>query len=290
MRLLLTVVLALAVSGAGCCFFGEKERSTLSFDVRKPTEGTPPSELVYLDVALVDQPAGDAFLDRELWQIGDEQGVDLETKPVLEENGLRVGLVGGLLPARLQALLSSERSCPEPRRLRAEPGKPVAVPVGAVRPVCAFGVRVAGATRPVEFREACCEFRVVPIIGEQGRVRLCFTPQVRHGKPQIRPHVARDPDGELRWTIEPLEPVEEFDALHFEVVVAPEECVVIGTRFDQPGTLGHCWFVPPRDRPRQHLLVVRANRVPTGPAIDEEMTLAPPLALQAAWTARGSGR
>jgi hypothetical protein len=288
MRLLLTVVLALAAGVAGCCFFGAKEPVGLAFDVRKPPETVLPGEVIYLDVALVDQPAGDDFLDREVWEAGDEQGVALETKPVLEENGLRVGLVGGLLPARLQALLSSERSCPQPRRLRTEPGRAVPVPVGPVRSVCTFGLRIDGKERPVELRDACCQFQVVPVV-EEGRTRLRFTPQVKHGKTQIRPHVAREPDGQLRWSVDPQEPTEEFEALRFELAVGPEECVILGTRFDQAGTLGHCCFVPPGDRPRQHLLVVRVHRVPTGGTpLDEEMCLAPPLAVQAAWTARGS--
>src|SRR5947209_5530834 len=121
MRLLLSVVLALSAGVAGCSFFGDKERGPVRHEARLPPEGAPGGELVYLDVALVGQPAGDDFLERGVWEAGDEQGVDLETKPALEENGLRVCQVGGLLPARLQALLSSQRSCPDPRRLRAEP-------------------------------------------------------------------------------------------------------------------------------------------------------------------------
>jgi len=287
MRLLLTVVLALAASAAGCFSFGEKQRG-VPREAQRPAEGSPHGELVFLDVALVGQPAGDPFLDREVWEAGDEQGVDLETKPVLEENGLRVCQVGGLLPARLQALLSSQRSCPDPRRLRGELGQPVFVPVGASRPACAFRLRLGQTTRPVEVREACCLFQVVPTLEEEGRLRLRFTPHIRHGRARLQPHVARDPDGQLRWAVDAMEPLEEFDALRFELVVGPDECVVLGTRFDQADTLGHCYFVPEGDRPRQHLLVLRATRVPAGPALDDSMSLAPPLALQATWTARGS--
>jgi hypothetical protein len=285
MRLLLTVVLALS---AGCCVFGEKN-SALPIEVRRPMESSLPGELVFLDVALVDQPAGDFFLDREVWEAGDEQGVELESKPVLEENGLRVGQVGGLLPSRLQMLLSSRRSCPNPRRLRAEPGRPVFVEVGPLRPDCSFGLRQSGSTRPIELRDATCLLQVVPVLDEEGRLRLRFMPVIRHGQARRQPHVTQDPDGQLHWAVETVEPIERFDHLSFELVVATNEYVMLGTRFEQADTLGHCYFVH-GDKPRQHLLVLRANRVPTGPAEDDSMSLAPPLAVQAAWPGSGSER
>jgi hypothetical protein len=287
MRLLLAVVLALASGAAGCCFFGAKDGGAARHDVGRPPQASSGlGEQLYLDVALVEQPGGDAFLDREVWEAGDEQGVALETKPLLEENGLRVALVGGLLPARLQALLSSPRSCPNPRRLRAQPGQPTFVPVGPPHGLCKFTLRLDGSARPVEVPDACCLLGVVPLAEEEGRLRLRFTPHLRHGKARLRPHVARDPDGQLRWDVEPCEPVEDFDALRFELVVSPDEYVVLGTRFDQPDTLGHCYFVR-GGRPRQHLLVLHPLRLPAGPTLDEAMTLAPPLALQATQAARG---
>ncbi len=288
MRLFLAVVLALASTAAGCCFFEKKEPPPLRHEADRPPEGTSGGELVYLDVALIQRPPGDRFLDREVWETGDEQEVDLETKPVLEENGLRVGQLGGMLPARLQALLSSPVSCPDPRRLRAEdPSKPLVVPVGPVRVECSFEVR-SGGKRPVKLKDACCQFEVLPVLEEE-QIRLRFTPQVQHGKARLQPHVAREPDGELRWAVDARPALEEFPALRFELSVAAGEYVLLGTRFVQKDTLGHSFFVPGGENPGQWLLVLRASRVRAGPAAAETSSLAPPLALQAGWTtARGS--
>ncbi len=207
---------------------------------------------------------------------------------MLEENGLRVCLVGRLMPARLQALLWSPRSCPDPRRLHGQPGQPIFVPVGPSRSACSFHLRAGSSSRAVQVRDARCVFGVVATAEEEGRLRLRFTPHLRHGKPSLQRHVARDPDGQLRWAVEPCEKVEEFDALRFELTVAADESVVLGGSFEQPGTPGHCFFVWGDGRPRQHLLVLRASRAQAGPATDEAAPLATPLALQATRPARGN--
>jgi hypothetical protein len=88
--------------------------------------------------------------------------------------------------------------------------------------------------------------------------------------------------------------------LTWEVTLAAQEFVVVGTRFDQPGTLGHACFVDADvARPVQRLLVIRANRgsdatasTSAEPAGAEAAAPgeAPPLALRAArTTVRGSG-
>src|SRR5437870_10332225 len=68
-------------------------------------------DVVNMEVVLLERPVGDSYLDHELWQTADEQVVPLERKAVLEENGFRVGQIGGQTPVGLQALLTSERSC-----------------------------------------------------------------------------------------------------------------------------------------------------------------------------------
>ena len=89
MRRLLVGVLVLALGVTGCCFFGDRPGGPRSEVVRRPANLTPAGDFIFLDVAVVERPYGDHFLDQEVWEGGDEQGY-LETKPLLEENGLRV--------------------------------------------------------------------------------------------------------------------------------------------------------------------------------------------------------
>jgi len=286
MRHLPALMLALLTATAGCSLFGGK-RGPQTYDAqRAPVRGAAASaEVVYLDVAILERPSGDRFLDQEVWESGDEQCVELELKPLLEDNGLRV-CTFCLLPDRLQALLASPRFCPSPRRYRTELDKPTPLQVGPVRDVCSFTVR-PGASKALSFEQARCEFDLLPILEDEGRVRLRFTPRVRHGKPRRETHVARDPDGQLRWAMEAAEPTEEITDLRFELCVGSGEYVAVGTWHDKEGTWGHGCFAPAGGK-LQYLLVMRATRTTQG---DEPGGVAAPLALQAIrTTARGQSR
>lgn len=301
MRHLQAVVLALASAAVGCCglpgWLGGRHHPTGPagdpqpvVEARRPADASA-RQAVLLDVALVERPRGDAFLEGELWELGNEQGVDLETKPLLEENGLRVGQIGGILPARLQALVTSPHSCPEPtRRLRADAEQGTQVQVGGSRARLTFAVQQGADRRAVELANAVCFLDVTPTPDGERRVRLRFTPRVRHGKAAFQPRVARDPGGALRWDVEAREPVEEFPALSWELTVGPDEYVLIGPRLDRPDTLGAAYFLGQSERgPVQKLLVLRA--VPLAdPSPDDTLQGAPPLALQASWTPPASRR
>jgi hypothetical protein len=88
------------------------------------------------------------------------------------------------------------------------------------------------------------------------------------------------------------QPDEAYPWLSWELTVAANEYVVVGTRLDRPGTLGHCCFLHGEGRPPvQRLLVLRTARAPGRPALDESLSRSPPLALQAGWnSARGSSQ
>jgi hypothetical protein len=292
MRHVQAVVLALAAGVVGCCFTGRSGRDVSMTQVARPPTDTPSGEIVYLDVALIEQPFGDRFVNRDLWDLGDEQGINLELKPVLEENGLRVCQLGDMLPARLQTLLASARSCPDPRRLRAEPGKPTLLLIGRPRNRCAFQLAGDAGRRQVALEQAQCLLEVVPVLEDEQRVRLCFTPHLRHGKERITPRVEKDPDGPLRWAMEARAPVEEFPALRWECTIGPKEFIVLGGQPERANSLGRSFFVPEGEStPTQWLLVLRASRVQLGLPADESLRQAPPIAMQAAWpAARGSSR
>ncbi len=251
----------------------------------------PPAGVIRMDVAVIERPAGDTYLNRSLWELADEQAVDLEHKPALDDNGFRVGLIGGLLPADLLALLTSERTCADPHRVQTRVGGTCPVSVGAPRPLCRFTLRQDGAAVPVELTDAACLLEIVPTPVEGGRTTLRFTPVVRHGNSRREPKAVRDPSGEHRWDLEVQQPSETYAAVSWEVSVKADEYVVVGTRLDGAETLGRSFFLDGgRSPPVQRLLVVRAGQALPGAAPSDALTgRAPPLALQAAWrTARGA--
>jgi hypothetical protein len=280
--------LVLLVGAVAGCFTGQPERSVSRLG--PPFGGPTGADVVQIDVAVVERPLGDRYLNGELWQLADEQGVTLERKALLEENGFRVGLVGGLPPAGLQGLLTSPRSCPDPHRLTVRAGNAAAVELGPVWRPCRFEVRRGAESAAVERADAQCLLEVVPTLTDDGRARLRFTPQVRYGKPRLVPYATQDPSGWRRWEWSARQPEEPYAALSWELTVAPNEYVVVGTLPAKPDTLGYrCFAGGDGSEGAQRLLVLRTGRaVPPAAPADEEFARSPPLALRAAWaTARG---
>ena len=87
-------------------------------------QGPSGSDVIQLDVAVLEGPVGNRAFNHDLWRVTDEQGIAPETQTVLEENGLRVGQIGGIAPQELQTLLTSERSCVRSRRIQLRSGTP----------------------------------------------------------------------------------------------------------------------------------------------------------------------
>src|SRR5262249_47908590 len=105
------------------CAHAPAVRPTSWLDRWRPFHGPSAADVIEVQVALVERPPGDPFLNHELWTLADEQIVPLERKALLEENGFRVGQLGGNTPARLLTLLTSEQSNVNPRRLLLHSGQ-----------------------------------------------------------------------------------------------------------------------------------------------------------------------
>jgi hypothetical protein len=284
MRQSQAAVLALLL-GVGGCFTAQPEAPPL--EARGHVEGLTGDDVVQLDIALVDRPDGDRFLNHELWELADEQGVSLEHKPILEDNGFRVCQIGGLPPAGLQALLTSPRSCPDPHRVRLHAGSATAVLLGPLYPRCSFRLEQDGRATEVDLEQAQCLLEVVPTLGEEGKVQLRFTPHVRHGQPALTMHPVQDPAGPLRWEWESQQPEEAYPGLGWEVSVAANEYVVVGTWLERVDSLGQRCFLARAGAalvPIQRLLVIRTARASDGAPVAEALSRSPPLALRASWT------
>jgi hypothetical protein len=287
------VLLALLLGALVGCFGNKLERSTSAL-VQQPTHlepGPTGADVVLLQIAVLERPYGDRFLNTELWQLGDEQGVALERKPVLQDNGFRVcQIVGGLPPGGLHALIMSPRSNVDPRQVRTRAGTPVPVALGPARARCSFRLCDGGRDTEVTLAKAHCLFEVVPTLADEGRVTLRFTPHVQHGDAQpVTRAVGKWAEGPLDWKKEVVQPEEAYPDLGWELTVGPSEYVVVGTRLDRPDTLGQRCFLPEGSPRRQRLLVLRTARAAPGMPADESLNRAPPLALQAGWpAARGS--
>jgi hypothetical protein len=248
-------------------------------------------DVVVLDVAVVEQPPADPFIDHDLWSAADEQAVALDRKAALDDNGVRVAVVGGLIPGKLTALLATERATPEePHRITMRSGNTKHLSVGPTKPEVTYTLRGDGDARPVKLAAAQFGFAVVPTRTTDNRIRLTFTPQAAHGGRSFFVHPAEG-DG---WSIAGSRPVEKYTHLSFEITITPHEYVLIGTAYERTDTFGHAVFIGPTgDRLVQRMLVLRGR--PQGePPVDFDWATGArpvngtPLAYRAARTARGS--
>jgi hypothetical protein len=217
-----------------------------------------PPDAVQMEVAIIERPLGDAYLNKDLWSFTDEQVVDLEHKGALEDNGFRVGQVVGMTPAGLQSLLTSERACTNARRYLLGSGKSAAVTLGPTVPQSHFKVDQDGEPTDVSLDQAQFSLVVLPTLTPDGRTCLRFTPQVHYGEQLPDFQVAPDKSG---YVMEIKRPCKTYSSLGWEVTVAPNQYLVVGTRLEQPHKLGsQCFVEADGTAPVQRLLVIRTNR------------------------------
>jgi hypothetical protein len=289
MRQVLAVVLALLCGFPVGCFTAQPEHAVTRYATRAPFEGPTGEDVVQLYVALVERPAGDRYMNLELWDLADEQTLDFPRKCLLEDNGFRMGQIGGSPPPGLQALIDSERSCIKRRHIRLHAGSPTPVVLGQPWTQCRFQLQQEGKPNPVDLEQAQCQLEVVPVLAKDGRVTLRLTPNVIHGEVSLAPRPVHEPDGTLHWNLQAQQPVETYPWLSWECTLGSNELVVVGTRLDRPETLGQrCFLHTECAKPVQMLLVLRAVRLhPNSPPGEELLAGPPPLALQAGLSASG---
>ena len=284
-RSALLLLLSLVLSGC----VAPKTHTTAWLDRFRHLGGPKGPDAVMMDVALIERPLGDGYLNRTLWTVADEQVIALESRAILEDNGFRIGQIGGITPVELQTLLTSERSCANPRRITSKAGKPAQLLLGPAVAACKFQIERQGQPVPVDLAQAECTLEVTPTLTPDGRTKLRFVPIVQHGVPELKPRPTADRSG---WMLAEEKPSQRYDEMAWEVTLAPNEYVVVGGRFERPETLGHqCFLRRDEQTPVQRLLVIRTGRqLPAeDPTAGDEPLRSPSIASQASWTkARGA--
>ncbi len=213
-------------------------------------------DVIQLELALLERPVNDRFLNNELWLLADEQIIPLEHKACLEEGGFRIGLVNGLNPSGLQTLLTSDRSCQLPRRQTTRAGNPNLYALGPTIAHCK--IERPGGADPLEFERANCCLQITPTLAPDNRVRLHCVPRIRYGEVEI---TAKPTDDGTSHLLLQEQPVKEFEDLGFDVTLENNQYLVIGLRADREGTLGwRCFWGGDEPAPVQRLLAVRTCR------------------------------
>ena len=240
-------------------------------------------DIAQIDVALLELPVGDPFINRELWNNVDEQIVDLEHKAGVDDNGFRIGQIIGMTPGHLQGLLTSKRSCMNPRRRLLPFGRETNQMLGPPLVHASFQVKQNGQTTLESLDQVQFLLDVVPSLAKDGRICLNITPKAQYGEslPELKPSANGS-----NWTYEISKPCKSYPALSWKVTLAPNDILVVGGNIDQPQSLGYQAFIQeePAGQEVQRLLIIRTthlaadsnnleNIIPVGQS--------PPLAFQA---------
>jgi hypothetical protein len=281
------------LSVAGCAVLPEPARQASWLKHPFAPGAAMDSQIVQLEVALLERPVGDAFLTQELWQHTDQMVVALDRRTAVEDNGFRVGQIVGMTPGKLQELLKSERYCINPRLRLLPSGHSVLQYLGPVLPRTDFAVQLGRETVNAAFDQARFCLDVKATLTQDGKTRLAFTPKIETGETALP--FQPDPDRQA-WVLRVERPCRTFPELSWEVSLAAGELLVIGALLTKENALGYRSFVQEDGRAVQRVLVVRTRRAPASDA--GEPTLediarsqrSPCLALQASMSAvRASG-
>lgn len=249
----------LAAAAAGCHGGPIAGRGAPAPSISRSLTPVVTADRLVVQSVLLERPISDSYLDRDLWDSALPAGSP-EVRVLLEQNGLRAGIIGGSLPQRFQDLLNSESETVNPHEMTFEIRKDAVIPTAGPVDPCRFTLltELSGKRRPVELTKARCGILVRPEAADDGGVRIWCEPQLQHGERRERYRPNEDGTGLTKFEEVPLE---RFPTLGFEAALAPGECLVIGTKSDQMETLGAALFsAEAEDRPRQRVLVIRARQ------------------------------
>ncbi|WP_020471043.1 hypothetical protein [Zavarzinella formosa] len=246
------------------------------------------SESAFVEYVLIERPQGDEVINRRVWDRIDEMVLPLEVKTVVEENGLRVGVISGSTPGPLRGLIEDPRTDRGHRFRSFHAEKPISLAVTPMLPKADFNF-TAGNHPPVLFAhdQAQLGFQLSISPGKEGTVILKCVPEGKF----------RDPKPfSTDLTIDREFSTEQFTDGTFEIALGPTEYLVIGTDVYREKTFGHASYVGMTNEKRvQRLLVIKAGQAKaerqSPPLLNgkEDTVGTPPLASQAS-VIRASGR
>jgi hypothetical protein len=269
-----TIVLCAVVVSLGCeKYFTSTEQPIRPNVVRSLAPAIAADSLI-VESMLIERPLGDPFLDNELWTATLPVGTP-ETRALLEENGIRMGILSGILPTQFQKLLENKADVVDPHLMTFNNRIEAVIPTAGPLEDCQFDLLkdLAGKPEAVSLKRASCGLLTRPQGMEEGRVKMWCEPQIQHGDSEIR--FRPSADGTQLAKFEEV-PVEKYTSLGIEVFLKTDECLVIGCISERQSTLGTKLFsAESSGNLRQRLVVIRARQMSMSGTADLPVILPP---------------
>jgi len=240
----------------------------------KAVETAPDS--VALEIFQVRFPATDRVLDEQLWQVVDEQRLDVDVRHELIRNGFRAGVLGGAMPESLAKYLKLDSEMPETQAARlitgqsADPtvtrrvvqlsrGEAAIIEASVLRNKLNVLLSEASGLRGRSYQQvqAVYSMRAEAVVGQ--RVALRLTPELLHGE-----LLNRYTGSDLGiFLVTPSRERELYDKLELNVEMTAGEWLVVGGLPDASGSLGHAFHAESqRGSAELKLILVRLLEVP----------------------------
>jgi len=249
---------------AGCTLMNEPvgKKSPLA-------QARPSPDSFALEVFFARFPHGDKEINGGLWTEIDELAFPADLRRELAQNGFRLGLIGSHLPPQLVKLLhlkdtpttaDEKHVVPlenEPnvnlRVIQTRSGKRNEIVASSMYDSLPLLKREDGQVRGQTYLKADGRFGLRAYSEPGGGIRLELLPELHHGEQQTR---WVGSDGVMR--LEAGRPRVSFDEMKISTPLAPGQMLVITSRVDKPGSLGHYFFTEPTsEKLSQKLLIVR---------------------------------
>lgn len=248
---------ATAIS-AGCFAFDRKSVP----DVKRPpverTSFAGAVDRVILDYRLVDQPAGDPFATDGIWESA-RSFLSHDQEALLAENGLRVGLISGVVSPDFLARVTTERYLIDPRAYATKAGEEKIIPING--PVERASIRVVrdwkSAGEMLQAMGVECGLAVTGMPAERNQIQFTCEPAIQFGEKQawLRPSADR-----TQFVWDRSKTKDPFSTLAWQAVLGAGDYLIIGPTAQPSGTLGELFFFAAEPaRTRQRFLVIRGR-------------------------------
>jgi hypothetical protein len=215
----------------------------------------PAGDRVLLDVALVQAPLGDPFLDQRVWAGADEMLFAHDKRELLKANGYRVGVLVGFPPDELARLLESERTCVDRHGRSAPSGMTVPQVLREAKEPIDVLLQHAGRKETLHLEAPRLSLDLTPKRTVDGRVRVRLTPRVEGSEQVINYKPVPE---EAKWTLETKRPGQVLTDLACDVDLLPTQILIVGCRLDHETSAGYRSLVrPDGSEPMQRLVVLR---------------------------------
>lgn len=220
-----------------------------------------------LKAAILPRPLRDKAVNEAVWAAADEQAVAPEARRALQDNGLRVGIITGGLPAEVEAALAAPPpNKVEPVEFNVPDGANSLVSLTESTPETSLLLNRDGRAFGKPYKDASGWFRVTATHDGPTGVAVRIVPEIHHGPVLRRFDSLPNNPGSLtsmQFMLKDGQQEETLRELAATLTLQPGQVAVVGCDPERRGSLGAFLFTRPEansDRLMQKVLLIWASR------------------------------